>query len=191
MLYRYRLCCRGPISASFFHVPYRRSRQCRDNRFISTSSACQVRRCERIRSSPWAVNTRAADRSCAPVAEHVVAGHTAESARGQLSRSSRAPEPRGCQRAKGLRGGKRREAVLFFERRVAAPRRIMGIPTAFKGFPPPGLSPGGRGEPQVVATYVMSCQYPTCSPPSNRNVSSRPLQRGGMGEAYARGEGRG
>ena len=30
----------------------------------------------------------------------------------------------------------------------------MGIPTAFQGFPPPGLSPGGRGEPQVVAPYV-------------------------------------
>ena len=30
----------------------------------------------------------------------------------------------------------------------------MGIPTAFQGFPPPGLSPGGRGEPQIVAAYV-------------------------------------
>ena len=31
----------------------------------------------------------------------------------------------------------------------------MGIPTAFQGFPPPGLSPGGRGEPQIVAPHVM------------------------------------
>ena len=34
----------------------------------------------------------------------------------------------------------------------------MGIPAAFQGFPPPGLSPGGRSEPQGV--------YPTYSPPS-------------------------
>ena len=30
----------------------------------------------------------------------------------------------------------------------------MGIPAAFQGFPPPGLSPGGRGEPRIVAPYA-------------------------------------
>ena len=56
----------------------------------------------------------------------------------------------------GAAGREAPRAVLFFERTLAAPRRrIMGIPTAFQGFPPPGLSPGGRGEPQVVAPHVM------------------------------------
>ncbi len=57
---------------------------------------------------------------------------------------------RGMEESKGLRGGERREAFVVMSGAAAAPRRIMGIPAAFQGFPPPGLSPGGRGEPQVV-----------------------------------------
>ena len=44
---------------------------------------------------------------------------------------------------KGLRGGKRREANLFFERQLPPRGRIMGIPAAFQEFPPPTFQPVG------------------------------------------------
>ena len=56
--------------------------------------------------------------------------------------------------SEGLRGGKRRELCFVFERRLPPRAGLWAYPRRLRGFPHPGLSPGGRGEPQVVAAYV-------------------------------------
>jgi hypothetical protein len=87
-------------------------------------------------------------------------------------RRTRGRRPEAWTRSKGRGAGKRRELICFFERHLAAPRRIWGIPAAFQGFPPPGLSPGGRGEPQVVVARVTPRVPDTAARPRYRNASS-------------------
>ena len=97
---------------------------------------------------------------------------------------SPAGSPRGSRWAQLRRGCGAENAAKLFCFLSGGCRPAAGLwayPRRFRGFPRPGVSPGGRGEPQIVAAYVEP-PVPTCSPPSNRNVSSRPLQRGGMGE---------
>ncbi len=61
----------------------------------------------------------------------------------------------------------------------------MGIPAAFQGFPPPGLSPGGRGEPQVVEPYV-AARVPDLQPAlEQERLEFDPFSGAGWGE-YAR-----
>lgn len=88
----------------------------------------------------------------------------------------------------GLRGGKRRW-LFGNEAAFAAPRRIWGIPAAFQGFPPPGLSPGGRGEPRIVARRVSVRVPDTAARPRCRTPRARPLSGAGWRQ-YA-GSGRG
>ena len=79
-------------------------------------------------------------------------------------------------KSKGLRGGERREPCGA----AAAPRRIMGIPAAFQGFPPPGLSPGGCGEPRIVAPRV-TARVPDLQPALDAGrLEIDPFVRGGM-----------
>ena len=91
-------------------------------------------------TSAWTGRLASAPTARAPIGEGV-------------NRQRQASESVGATK-KGLRGDEGREAVLCLSGALPPRSRIMGIPTAFQGFPPPGLSPGGRGEPQVVAPYV-------------------------------------
>lgn len=103
------------------------------------------------------------------------------------------PAPRGgAARAnkEGLRGGKRRCAFVI-EAAFAAPRRIWGLPAAFQRFPAPGLSPGGCGEPRIVAARVTPRVPDTAARPRYRNASRSTPQRGGMRRVCGKGEGRG
>jgi hypothetical protein len=93
-----------------------------------------------------------------------------------------AAQARVMRKSKGLRGGECREAILFLSDAAAAPRRIMGIPAAFQGFPPPGLSPGGRGEPRIVAPYV-AARVPDLQPALDTGrLEIDPLSGAGWGD---------
>ena len=62
--------------------------------------------------------------------------------------------PEACQRARGCGAGSAASFDFVFERRLPPRAGLWAYPRRLRGFPHPGLSPGGRGEPQVVAPYV-------------------------------------
>ena len=92
---------------------------------------------------------------------------------------------------KGLRGDEGREAILFFERHCRRPAQDYGHTHGVSGVSPSRSFTGWAWRASGSSPTRYGCQYPTCSPPSDRNVSSRPLQRGGMGGPYERRKGRG
>ena len=91
---------------------------------------------------------------------------------------SRERSSEGCQRARGC-GATDTASFVSKLSGVVPPRAgFMAYPQRFRGFPAPGLSPGGCGEPRIVATRVTPRVPDFCSPPSMQDASRSTPQAG-------------
>ncbi len=73
---------------------------------------------------------------------------------------------------KGLRGDEGREADFVFERHCRRPAQDYGHTHGVSGVSPSRSFTGWAWRASGSSGLTLSRQYPTCSPPSNRNVSS-------------------
>ena len=68
---------------------------------------------------------------------------------------------------------------------------LWAYPRRLRGFPHPGFSPGGRGEPQVVAPHVMGASTRPAARPRTGTSRVDPFSGAGWGEYRHSGERRG
>ena len=95
--------------------------------------------------------------------------------------SSREAAPPGL-KMKGLRGGRRREAVCFLSGVSTAPQQDFRHTRGVSGVSPSDIAVGGRGEPQVVGPRV-TARVPDLQPALDTGTPrDRPLRGAGWGK---------